>query len=74
MKQRRIGLPADARLFAAWYGPEGGVLDIASRSGGVDSWGCSAAIGTNAARVKLLILDAVTCAQLCAPWDSRETA
>lgn len=69
-----FGLPADARLFAAWYGPEGGMLDIAPRSGGVDSWGCSTAIGTNAARVKLLILDAVTCAPLCAPWDSRETA
>ncbi len=69
-----FGLSADARLFAAWYGADGRMLGIAPRSGSVDCWGASVAIGANAARFKLMIADAATFAPLCAAWDSGETA
>lgn len=60
-----IGLSADARLLAAWYGADGKMLGIASRGGSAYRRGESVAFGADAATVRLMIVDKDTFRPLC---------
>ncbi len=60
-------------VIAAWYDASGRMLGMTSET--VTANGAASGnltVGAGAARYKLMIVDAATCAPLCPAWDSKE--
>ncbi len=65
------GVPAGAKVVAAWYNASGKMLGMASASPTKGNSTGTLTVGTGAATYKLMLVDGATFAPLCEAWEKK---